>query len=73
MRTIEYGAEFGQPFWSSDPKILKTGVGHFHEKLFKLKGLMNTQVAREMAEDRERFMKDFLDQFLRETALSETG
>lgn len=73
VRTIEYGAEFGQPFWSSDPGILKTGVGHFHEKLFKLKGLMNTQVAREMAEDRERFMRDFLDQFLSETGSSEAG
>ena len=67
VRTIEYGAELGQPFWSPDPSVTKTGVGHFHEKLFKLKSLMNTAPAREMAEDRERFMRLFLKQFLLES------
>ncbi len=67
VRTIEYGAEFGQPFWSADPHVTKTGVGHFHEKLFKLKKLMNTAPAREMAEDREHFMRLFLNQFLLES------
>jgi uncharacterized protein len=66
VRTIEYGAEFGQPFWSSDPSVTKTGLGHFHEKLFKLKMLMNTAAARQIAEDRERFMRSFLHQFLLE-------
>ncbi len=65
VRTIEYGAAFGQPFYSSDGNA-KTGVGHFYEKLFKLKPLMNTDAARRMAEDREAFMRTFLDQFLRE-------
>ncbi len=65
VRTIEYGAAFGQPFYSSDQDA-KTGVGHFHEKLFKLKSLMNTDAGRRMAEDREEFMRTFLDQFMRE-------
>jgi uncharacterized protein len=67
VRTIEYGAAFGQPFYLADAGNAKTGVGHFHEKLFKLKSLMNTDAGRRMAEDREAFMQTFLDQFMRES------
>jgi uncharacterized protein len=66
VRTIEYGAAVGQPFYLSDADDAKTGVGHFYEKLFKLKGLMNTDAARRMAEQRETFMRQFLDQFRRD-------
>ena len=66
VRTIEYGAAFGQPFYLPDPGDAKTGVGHFHDKLFKLKDLLNTAAARRLAEQRESFMRTFLDQFLRE-------
>lgn len=69
VRTIEYGAAVGQPFYLSDESRTaagseKTGVGHFHEKLFKLKGLMNTDAGRRLAEQREAFMRLFLDQFM---------
>ncbi|TWT51008.1 putative hydrolase [Rubripirellula amarantea] len=66
VRTIEYGAAFDQPFYRPDAVDAKTGVGHFHEKLFKLKSLMNTDAGRRMAGDREAFMRTFLDQFMRE-------
>lgn len=66
VRTIEYGAAFGQPFYLTDAGDAKTGVGHFHEKLFKLKSLMNTDAGRRLAENRETFMQTFLDQFMRE-------
>lgn len=66
VRTIEYGAALGQPFYLPDADDAKTGVGHFHEKLFKLKDLLNTDAARRMAEERESFMQTFLDQFMRE-------
>ncbi len=69
VRTIEYGAAFGQPFYLADAGDAKTGVGHFHEKLFKLKELLNTDTARRMAEERESFMRTFLDQFLRENGV----
>lgn len=62
VRTIEYGAFFGQPFYSPDANA-KTGVGHFHEKLFKLRDLMNTDTGRRLAVQREQFMRAFLDQF----------
>jgi uncharacterized protein len=66
VRTIEFGAEFGQPFWSADRGVTRTGVGHFYEKLFKLTGLMNTAPARRIAQQRETFMRHFLDQFFLE-------
>ncbi|MBB3205757.1 uncharacterized protein FHS27_001561 [Rhodopirellula rubra] len=66
VRTIEYGAAFGQPFYLPGEDDAKTGVGHFHEKLFKLKALMNTDAARRMAVEREEFMRQFLDHFLNE-------
>ncbi|WP_146394001.1 HD domain-containing protein [Allorhodopirellula solitaria] len=77
VRTIEYGAAPPpgvpvQPFYVSDAGDtktgpVKTGVGHFHEKLFKLKDLLNTDAARQMAAERESFMRRFLDQFMRES------
>lgn len=72
VRTIEFGAAPPpgvpvQPFYLPDAGNEKTGIGHFHEKLFKLKDLLNTDAARQMAEERESFMRAFLDQFLRES------
>lgn len=66
VRTIEYGAFFGQPFYLPGAENAKTGVGHFHEKLFKLRNLMNTDAGRRLAAQREQFMRAFLDQFLAE-------
>ena len=40
-----------------------TAVNHFYEKLFKLKDLMNTEYARKLAEERHRFMEQYLEQF----------
>ncbi|MEZ6091078.1 MAG: HD domain-containing protein [Pirellulaceae bacterium] len=72
VRTIEYGATLGQPFYlpiktESGNEPVKTGIDHFHDKLFKLKDRLNTDVARRLAEEREAFMRLFLDQFLRES------
>jgi len=74
VRAIEYGAAPPngvpvQPFYLADAGDAKTGVGHFHEKLFKLKSLMNTDAGRRMAQDREAFMQTFLDQFMRENGV----
>jgi uncharacterized protein len=74
VRTIEYGASVGQPFHrSGEPhERTKTGVDHFHDKLFKLRDRMNTEPGRRLAADRESFMRHFLDQFLAECNDSQT-
>jgi len=41
-------------------------IQHFDEKLFKLKDMMNTAAARQIAEKRDEFMHEFYDRFLRE-------
>jgi len=41
-----------------------TTVNHFHEKLFLLKERMHTQTARQIAEERHRYMERFLAQFM---------
>lgn len=82
VRTIEFGATRGQPFHVvsptdaapnekvsvSDLALQKTGVGHFYDKLFKLRKLLNTEPAKQIALQRERFMQSFLDQYFLESS-----
>lgn len=66
VRTIEFGAVRNQPFHLPSGQSGKTGIDHFHEKLFKLHDLMNTEVGRNLAVQREQFMRSFVQQFLDE-------
>lgn len=77
-RTFAFGGKKAQPLY--DPEIAVRGemtteeyrhgksssVHHFYEKLLKLRELMNTSAARQLAEQRHEFMEDFLNQFYRE-------
>ena len=45
---------------------ISTTINHFYEKLFNLKDLMNTKTAKELAESREKYMKEYITQFMQE-------
>ena len=47
-------------------KSNSTTVNHFHEKLFKLTDMMNTDTAKAIAKERDAYMRDFLAKFLDE-------
>jgi len=77
-RTFAFGGKKEQPLY--DPEIAvrvqmtneeyrsgkSSSIHHFYEKLLKLKDLMNTTAAREIAEQRHQFMEEFLKQFYKE-------
>lgn len=44
----------------------QTSIQHFYDKLLKLKGLMNTQTAKKIAEERHQFMELYLVKFYKE-------
>ncbi|SET31991.1 uncharacterized protein SAMN05421676_10427 [Salinibacillus kushneri] len=75
-RTFAYGgSQKNKLFDPNSPNTLeqmdyrnpaKTTIDHFYEKLLKLKNLMNTESAKEIAEDRHQFMEQFLARFYAE-------
>ncbi len=57
-RTFAYGGKKG--------RSLAESLSHFDEKLFLLKDLLNTESARKIAEQRDRLLHDFYEEFLAE-------
>lgn len=47
-------------------KHISTTVNHFYEKLFNLKDMMNTDTAKGIAEKRNRYMQDYITEFMAE-------
>ena len=45
---------------------ISTTINHFYEKLFKLKDLMNTDMAKMIAQNRECYMKAYIAEFMDE-------
>ncbi len=77
-RTFAYGGAKGNTMYDPDVKPLEdmdeetyfnhpsTTINHFYEKLLKLKDLMNTGAAKQLAEERTKYMEEFLDEFFEE-------
>ena len=47
-------------------QLVSTTLNHFYEKLFLLKGMMNTATAKKIAQERHDYMKFYVAQFLDE-------
>jgi len=63
-RCFATGALLGRKIY--DPEDKNNSINHFYEKLLLLKDLMNTPTARRIAEQRHRFMEQFLEEFYKE-------
>ena len=77
-RTFLYAGWIGHPIYDPDlpprdamtPKEYRrdksTAINHFYEKLLKLKDKINTASARAIAEERHRYMEQYVERFLSE-------
>lgn len=77
-RAFTYAGSVGQPIFDPQYEVREemtkedyrngktSSIHHFYEKLLKLKDLMNTETAIQMAEERHQFMEQFLEQFFKE-------
>ncbi len=77
-RTFSYGGHKGRGLYDPNikPNLQMTkeeyknsdtpSLNHFYEKLLLLKDLMNTKTGKKMAENRHKFMEQYLEQFYAE-------
>lgn len=77
-RAFAYGGSKGRPIHDSDHGPVEfdsfeayknhqgASVNHFYEKLLKLKALMNTDAGKVLAEERDAYMRAFLERFYME-------
>lgn len=76
-RTFAYGGKKERLIYDPDnneivdekeykEKGSKTSISHFYDKLLKIKDLINTETAKEIAIERHKFLEDFLKEFLDE-------
>lgn len=73
VRTFTYSGFNKRPIY--DPKkrqksdydgYSETAINHVYEKLLKIKDRLNTETARKIAEQRHKFMENFLEEFFAE-------
>ena len=77
-RTFAYGGSRGREIYNPYEKYKEnmteeeyyknkgTSINHFYEKLLKLKDLMNTKTAKDIAKKRHTYIENFLKEFLDE-------
>ncbi len=83
-RTFAYGGHMGRSIYDPNKKPVmhksfeeykksdSPTINHFYEKLLLLKDKMNTKTGHKIAEERHRFMENFLAEFDREWNLTHT-
>ena len=64
-RAFAYGGRKGRPIYMGDDDD-DSSLAHFHQKLLKLRALMNTREARAIAAARDRYLRRFLSRFYHE-------
>ena len=65
-RAFAFGGARGRALHDPTGADASASTAHFHEKLLKLKDLMCTDAGRRIAEARDAFMRQYLDEFLLE-------
>ena len=76
-RTFAYGGKKGKLIYNPNNNGLveekeyvqkgsKTSISHFYDKLLKIKDLMNTDTAKIIAQERNKYLEDFLQEFFDE-------
>lgn len=76
-RTFAYGGKSGSLLYDPNNNELVdkkeynkkgsvTSISHFYDKLLKLKDLMNTETAKKIAEERHKYLENFLKEFFEE-------
>ncbi|QES90982.1 HD domain-containing protein [Rhizosphaericola mali] len=65
-RAFAYGGSVGHSIYNPIDPTQNTSVQHFYDKLLKLKELMHTRTAIAIAEKRQQFLLQFLEQFYKE-------
>ena len=77
-RTFAYGGKVKRPIYNPElkRKEIKTeqeykeqigdSIGHFYNKMLKIKNLLNTETAKKIALNRHVYMKKFLEEFYKE-------
>ena len=65
-RAFAFGGSRGRQMHDPEGEEKATTIQHFYDKLLRLKDLMNTKTGRAMAEQRDLYMRRFLDEFYAE-------
>jgi len=68
-RAFNYGGFRNNPIYIPDDNTgssTPSTIGHFYDKLLKLKDLMNTETGRRLAAEKHLFLENYLDQFYTE-------
>ena len=66
-RCFAYGGSKNRILYNPDEKEKEnSSIQHFYDKLFKLKDLMNTESAKQIAKQRHLFMEEYIAEFYRE-------